>query len=248
MTGRGKAEEPTEAEIDASWGLTPGMTPEARRELIRRYAEADEFEEDAAAAERAREELAVLREEQELVTLLGTRSFDTLPGAVRRLFRQNPNDPSIRALYDRMMRELYERTDDMMRGSLLPAVERMTELIDSDDEGVAFRASTYVFERLRGKTPEVVEHRQDKPFQVVLDRIVTGARSATAVRTDVAEEEGPVDAEIVSETLSAPDRPDRASQEVIKRRVRKLTAGTPAADKASPAADKPRAKPRRKTT
>lgn len=199
-------------EIDESWGFRPDMTPEERRELIRAYAEEDEIDEDPDWAERERDEIALIRAEKELVTMLGTRSFDTLPAAVRKLYRQNPNDPSIRGLYDATLRELYERTDDKLRGALLPAVDKMVDLIDSKDPAIAFRAATYVFERLRGKTPDVIEHRQDKPFQVILERIVSGPRMAASERTALPGSEDAIEAEVVAETHTAPRQVEAAKK------------------------------------
>lgn len=201
-------------------------SPEERRALIARYAAEDEIEEDPAFAERTRDELAALRAEKELVSMLGTRSFDTLPAAVRKLYRSNPNNPSIKALYDATLRELYERTDDMMRGALLPAVERMLDLVDSDDEAIALRAATYVFERLRGKTPDVVEHRQDAPFQVVLSRLVSGPRIAAERVSALEPGAEPLDAEIVAESESEPVTPAPRSKGPVRRtRTSRKTAG-----------------------
>lgn len=201
-------------------------TPEERRALIAKYAAEDEIEEDPEFAERTRDELAALRAEKELVTMLGTRSFETLPAAVRKLYRSNPNNPNIKALYDATLRELYERTDDMMRGALLPAVERMLDLVDSDDEAIALRAATYVFERLRGKTPDVVEHRQDAPFQVVLSRLVSGPRIAAAESERLDRPAEPIDAEIVAETNSGPKAPATRPKAPVRRaRPTRKTAG-----------------------
>lgn len=208
-------------EIDESWGFSPDMTPEERRELIARYAAEDEITEDPAIAERTRDELAAVHAEKELLHMLGTRSFETLPAAVRKLYRSNPNNPSIRGLYDATLRELYERTDDMLRGSLLPAVERMVELVDSDDEAIALRAATYVFERLRGKTPDVIEHRQEAPFQVIFERLASGPRIAADGRTALEGPETPIDAEIVSEEPSAPEKPRPRRRQPAKAPVRR---------------------------
>lgn len=182
----------------------PGETHAA---ACRRWAREDEIEEDPELARRATFEIAALRDEELLVSELAQRSFETLPSAVRRLYRQNPSNPRIRALYEATMRELAERTDDKLRGALLPAVDRMIELVDSGDEKVALRAATYVFERLRGRTPDVVEHRQDAPFQVVLERIVSGPRIAAAERTPLEAGTEPLEAEIVAESHTGPEEP-----------------------------------------
>lgn len=196
-------------EVDASWGFTRDMSPEQRRARIAELADRDELAEDPVLAERTMLELRAIRDEEMVVQELGARSFESLPAAVRKLYRQNPSNPRIRALYDTVMRELFERTEDTVRGALLPAVEKMVELIDSSDDAIAFRAATYVFERVRGKTPEVIEHRQDKPFQVVLERVVSGPRSVAERLDRPQRETEPEEAEIVAETLSGPISPVR---------------------------------------
>lgn len=196
----------------ADWEA-PGLTPEERRALIWAAADRDEFEEDPKAAFEEKLRLEALRQERELLVMLGERSLESLPAAVRKLYRQNPNNPSIRALYEATMKEIHERAEDKLRGALLPAVDKMIDLMDCGDEKVELRASTYVFERLAGKTPDVIEHRQDQPFQVVLERVVAGPR-VLAERLALPDAgDGPLDAEIVSERISAP----RTSQELTER-------------------------------
>jgi len=203
-----KRPERTDAEIDASWGLSDDMTPEQRRARIRELADEHEIEEDPRASERAMLELRALRDEEMFASELSKSSFVALPTAVRRLYRQNPNNPRIRALYDQVMQELYERADDTLRAALLPAVDKMVDLMDCGDAKTEFRAATYVFERLRGKTPDVLTVSQDKPFQVILERVTAGPRMlAPAPTADDAATE-PLEAEIVAETISGPRTAD----------------------------------------
>lgn len=98
-----------------------------------------------------------------------------------------------KALYDRMTTELFQRSDDRLRNSLVDAVESITKIMMNDeiDASTRIKAATWVFERLRGKTPEVVEIRQDKPYQMVLSHIHRGPRERP-----VAEEETPVEASV----------------------------------------------------
>lgn len=192
----------TDEEVDAAWGTT-GMTAAQRKARIAELAEQHEVAEDPSRAERAALELEALRFEQMFVGDLTDTSFNTLPKAVRKLFRENPSNPKIRKLYDSVMQELYERADDTLRGALLPAVDKMVDLIDCGDAKTELRAATYVFERLRGKTPDVVTVTQDKPFQVVLERVVSGPRIAAERLAAVERDDEPLEAEIVAETLSA---------------------------------------------
>jgi hypothetical protein len=97
----------------------------------------------------------------------------SLPKSVRALFKTTGLDPKLRKLYDDLTIELYERADAKLRGALLDAVDVMIDVMDdvSNDPRDRMNAAKYVFERIRGKTPEVVEVRQDKPFHVVFERL-----------------------------------------------------------------------------
>jgi hypothetical protein len=184
-------------------GIMPGLPEDARRQAIRDWIREEEnfFVPDPARARAEADRIRTLQEDERFIAQLSQRGMQTMPQAIRKLYRQNPSNPKIAALYDSLVRELYDRTDDKLRGALLPAVDRMVDLIDSSDDKVALRAATYVFERLRGKTPDVIEHRQERPFEVLLHKLVTGPRTV-AERLDALEgPDSPVDAEIVSTGL-----------------------------------------------
>lgn len=102
------------------------------------------------------------------------------PRALRQLMKDNALVPGMRRVYDEMAQELFARTDEKLRASLLNSVDTMLEIMEdtSVEPAQRLRAAIYVFERMRGKTPDVVEVRQDKPFNMVLERIVAGERSA----------------------------------------------------------------------
>jgi len=205
-------EQPTDADIDASWGFTPTMTPEERRALIRQRADDDEIEEDPELAERTKWEIRALREEEDLVAELSRKSLTSLPREVRKLVRQFPNNMKLRALYDRLATELYERTDETLKAGLLDAVDTMLDVMENGEDAQRLKAATYVFERLRGKTPEIVQVSADKPFQVVLERLVTGPRRARAA-LEAAEGEEVLDAEVISgEAHTGPPEAQKAEK------------------------------------
>lgn len=182
-----------------------GLPPRERRKAIREWiAYADGFvsPERLRRIEEQKERVRALREEEQFAHDLSQRGLQTMPQAIRKLYRQNPNNPKISALYDSMVKELYERTDDKLKAALLPAVDKMVDLLECGDEKTELRAATWLIERLRGKTPEVIEHRQEKPFEVVLHRLITGPR-VVAERLEALEgPDSPVDAEIVSTALT----------------------------------------------
>ena len=81
-------------------------------------------------------------------------------------------------MYDRMQRELFARADEGLRESLLEAVTSIANIATDGqvDAGQRFKAATWLFERLRGKTPDVVQVSQQKPYETVLDSVHRGPR------------------------------------------------------------------------
>jgi hypothetical protein len=148
------------------------------------------------------------RDEELFAAELSRKSVVSLPTAVRQLYKRNPSNPRIRALYDALTAELYARADDVLRRNLLDSVEEIVSLMDCGDPAIRLRAATYVFERLRGKTPEVLNVTQDKPFQVVLSRIVTSHRPGAETAADASNtsdgSDDAIDAEVVGESTTAP--------------------------------------------
>lgn len=190
--------------VDPDGRLAP-FPGESRRDACRRWADEDEVAEDPQAAARAMHEIRSLRDEELLAAELSQKSLVSLPTAVRKLYRQNPNNPRIRALYDDLVRELYDRTDDALRSALPEAVDTMLNVMaDGEKDADRLKAAVYVFERMRGKTPDVLDVRQDKPFQVILERLIAGPRMAAERLNAVEEDTEPLDAEIVSEAISEP--------------------------------------------
>ena len=90
-------------------------------------------------------------------------------------------DPEMvpKVIHDRMMRHLMERAEEGLRRGLMDCVEAMVGIAGNDAvaPGDRMRAATFVIERVMGKTPERVLVGQEKPFEVVLDKIVRGPRT-----------------------------------------------------------------------
>lgn len=91
---------------------------------------------------------------------------------------KNPPKLVPRSMHQRMQRELFERSDTRLREGLIDAVESITAMIADKDVSSADRlkAAQWLFERLRGKTPDVVEFKQDKPYEVLLTQVTRGPR------------------------------------------------------------------------
>lgn len=232
------------ASIGAEWdgeveedptGVSAPFPGETRAQACRRWAAEDEVEEDPVRAAQEATMIGALRDEELFAAELSRKSVVSLPTAVRQLYKRNPSNPRIRALYDQLTTELYARADDVLRRNLLDSVEEIVSLMDCGDPAVRLRAATYVFERLRGKTPEVLNVTQDKPFQVVLSRIVTSRRPGAEMAADASNDsdgsEDAIDAEIVGESESAPGtaiakRPrSTASAKLTRTRPQRKTSG-----------------------
>jgi hypothetical protein len=90
-------------------------------------------------------------------------------------------------VHNRMVSELFKRADDLLRANLLEAVETMTKIAqDTDLEPKdRIKAATWVYERVRGKMPDIVQHTQDKPFEVVFEKMEIGKRSVSSERVSL---------------------------------------------------------------
>jgi hypothetical protein len=99
----------------------------------------------------------------------------------------------------KFQKELYRRAENKLHGGLLPAIDRLVELASSPhvDDRVSFNAATYILERLQGKTPDVVHHVQEAPWEIQLSGVKRGPRPVRSER--VIEDGNTQEAEIVEE-------------------------------------------------
>lgn len=110
-----------------------------------------------------------------------------------------------KALHDRMVKDLFSRSDQKLKENLLAAVDTIAEIAKGTayEPQDRFKAAAWIFERLRGKNPEVVVHQQDKPWEHIFSNIQGGSRAesrlarGTATEGDIAVLEGAVDAEFI---------------------------------------------------
>jgi hypothetical protein len=103
------------------------------------------------------------------------------------------------SLKDQMMKELFKRGDQIMRDSYLAALTTLQDISvgSAYEPADRIKASTYLIERLAGKTPDVVVHTQDKPWEVVMSGIAGGSRAASRAARGIADEEELLEAEVV---------------------------------------------------
>ena len=78
-----------------------------------------------------------------------------------------------KVVHDRVIREIFKRADDMLRGSLLDAVGAILKI--ATDERVSpadrLKAATWVYERLRGKVPDQVHVSVETGFEQLLEEV-----------------------------------------------------------------------------
>jgi hypothetical protein len=87
-----------------------------------------------------------------------------------------------KAMYDKMLKALFERSDDLLKESLIAAATSIAKIAtdDSVDPGTRLKSATWLFERLRGKTPDVLQVSQEKPYEVLIGKVERGPRPPVA--------------------------------------------------------------------
>ncbi len=102
------------------------------------------------------------------------------------------------AVFQAAQAELFQRADIKLRENLITAVETMAEIAKGSayEPEVRIRAAQFIYERVRGKNPDVVVHTQDKPFEIMMTDVVLGGGSRAASRAARGIESA-VDAEVV---------------------------------------------------
>lgn len=95
-------------------------------------------------------------------------------------------------------RELVKRATQMMEGSVLDATKRIIEIATSplSDDKDAMKAAEWLINRTMGKTPDVVLHTQEKPWEVLVADISRGSRSESRSARGL-ESNPPIEGEIV---------------------------------------------------
>lgn len=80
-----------------------------------------------------------------------------------------------RAMYTKMMNELFKRANEQMKTSLVDAVNVLTAIATDPDADPkdAMKAAQWLVERVMGKTPENVIIKQDKPWQSLLVNVTS---------------------------------------------------------------------------
>ena len=105
------------------------------------------------------------------------------------------------AVHDEVIKRLFERADEKLRENLMDTVNIMADIAKNPavEPADRIKAATWIHERVRGKAPIIVEHRQDKPFEVVLGAVLEGGSRAASRAArgyeDELEAQNPLDVE-----------------------------------------------------
>lgn len=106
-------------------------------------------------------------------------------------FSGNPPKQIPREMHDQFVTELFERADMRLREGLVQCVDTMVEVASSPvyEAKDRLKAAQWVFERVRGKAPDVVVHTQDKPWEHVMQGIQGGSREQSRAARGVVDAE-----------------------------------------------------------
>lgn len=91
-----------------------------------------------------------------------------------------------REMHDSFISELFKRADMRLQEGLVECVNTMVEIATSPvyEAKDRIKAATWTYERIRGRTPDVVIHSQDKPWEHVLQAIQGGSREESRASRD----------------------------------------------------------------
>lgn len=119
-------------------------------------------------------------------------------------FAGNPPKQIPREMHDQFVTELFERADMRLKEGLVACVDTMVEVATSPvyEAKDRLKAAQWVFERVRGKAPEVHVHTQDKPWEHVFQGITGGSREESRAARNVMDAEWSDDEGVDSTTLA----------------------------------------------
>lgn len=109
------------------------------------------------------------------------------------------------AIHKRCVQELFHRADEKLKESLLDAIGVMQDIMhDNQPDSIVspadkMKAATWIYERVRGKIPEVVQHVQEKPFETIMTKVEATRRVRSERVSGTAALESYVDAEEVTD-------------------------------------------------
>jgi hypothetical protein len=111
-------------------------------------------------------------------------------------FTGRPPSMIPKIIHQKMTAELFRRADGRMTARLFDVVDTMVDIATDEEYEPKDRikAAQFVYERLRGKTPEILQIQQERPFEIIMTKIEAGPRTRRRELENVEE------AEIVEES------------------------------------------------
>lgn len=76
-----------------------------------------------------------------------------------------------KSIYDKMQQQLYKIVHEEMNKALIDSVHAIRSLLEDPDPAMRFRSATWLIERVMGKTPDVVTINQERPWEIILDKV-----------------------------------------------------------------------------
>lgn len=94
-------------------------------------------------------------------------------------FGQSPPRMIPKAIHDQMVQQLFVRANEQLRHDLLGAVKALGTIAHGEafEPADRIKAATVIIDRVMGKTADVVIHKQDKPYEMILTSIAGGSRA-----------------------------------------------------------------------
>jgi len=107
-----------------------------------------------------------------------------------------------RELWDRAVRELFGRADQLMQESLLDVINAIVQIAKCEVYEPADRqkAAIWLVERVMGKAPDRIIVEQEKPWETVMTHVAGGSRAESrAARGLPSGDPEPIDAEVIGD-------------------------------------------------
>lgn len=104
------------------------------------------------------------------------------------------------AVFQAAQAELFQRADIRLRENLVTAVDTVAEIAKGTayEPEVRLRAATWMYERVRGRNPEIIVHTMDKPFEKLMNDVILvgGSREEARKQREIG---NVLDAEVVED-------------------------------------------------
>lgn len=107
-------------------------------------------------------------------------------------FAASPPRMIPKAIHDQMVSQLFVRAQEQLRHDLLGAVKALGTIAHGEafEPADRIKAASLIIDRVMGKNADVVIHKQDKPYEMVLTAITGGSRAESRIARGLDPETG----------------------------------------------------------